>query len=390
MDILKDKKLTLVSILLFVILFAVGVWLSTHKAVWNDEIYTQTNTIEKFSVWQILTVKFEEGNSSPLFYLIQKANNAVFNYHFPQKWQGEWEIKDLRSQIIMRLPCNLFMSLALTAMFWFFAKEFSFLTGVYALITGLSSFMVAAYWLEARPYALWFLLTTLLCLLFLKICYRKKIEDQDLRMLTFLYCVLSFTVIFGALQIFCLSLLLVFIDRSRIKTLIAVSAVPLLICVGYYILSPKFKFWFMQGPQQLISASIPKDRLLILAIYAVVCGLAWVQTKSGCFSLFSNQEALKGKMFLALTALTLGAAASVLMVFQAKADPGQAGFMISNRYFIFLAPVGAIAFTMAVMEILRALKGRPWLQGAFVSAAGGLTIFRIYRTFMLAREVYYF
>ncbi len=385
-----SKRLTVISLAVFVGLFFSGIWLSTKKPVWNDEIYTQTNTVEKSSVKDILTVKFEEGNSSPLFYLIQKGFQAVLGYHFPQKWNGEWEIEDLWTQTVMRLPANFFMSLALTAMFWFFAREYSLGAGLFALVTGLSSYMAAAYWLEARPYSLWFLLTTLLCLVFLRVCYRGKVTDRDLGALAVLYLLLSFTVIFGALQIVCFSLFLILIDRSRARAVLAVSVLPGLICAAYYVFSPKFKFFFREGAGELIGASIPQDRMLMLAVYAAACLFAWGQAQNGRFKIFPRPDELRAKMFLGLTGLTLAAALAVLAVFRAKADPGHAGFMISNRYFIFLAPVGAVAVTISVIEILRALKGRVWLQGGFLAAAGALTVFRIYRTVILAREVYHF
>jgi len=192
----------------FIICLAIGFWLAARKPLWNDEIYTQTNSIEKFSYKGIILMKFEEGNISPLFYLTQKFICDLFQYRFPIIWKGEWYIADLKSQIIMRVGPNIFMSLAITLIFYYFFKNGSLLLGLYSLVGSLSTFMVLAYWVEARPYALWFFLTTWQLLIFMSIL--KQRESQDMLWKTFVVVniLLAFTVVFSAWQTAVLSGLL--------------------------------------------------------------------------------------------------------------------------------------------------------------------------------------
>jgi uncharacterized membrane protein len=162
----RMKPIHILTVTVFLALLAVGFWLSTHKPVWNDEIYSQRHIIERMNYGELIGFKITEGNSTPLFYVLQKAFAESLDYQFPA-YNYEWHYVDLPSQIILRILPNLFMSMSLAMMFFYFARYYSLWQGIYALILALSSVMVWVYWAEARPYAMWMFFTTAQMLLLL-------------------------------------------------------------------------------------------------------------------------------------------------------------------------------------------------------------------------------
>src|SRR6185295_844334 len=106
--------------------------LSLRRPLWNDEIYTQTTVIDPrlYSDIIFFRIKKLEGNSCPLFYVIQKGISDLFQYHFPLSWEHEWSVAEEGSQVIMRLSSNLFMSLSIALLVYFFARYYSWAAGI--------------------------------------------------------------------------------------------------------------------------------------------------------------------------------------------------------------------------------------------------------------------
>src|ERR1700744_1945894 len=120
------------SILLFIALFLAGLNLSMHKLLWIDETFTQHVSVDQSSYLDILTLRIPDGNKAPLFYLLQKINSNLFSFHYPDREsETSFDVSDVRSQIIVRLPANICMSLALSLIFYFFARYFSLFTAFY-------------------------------------------------------------------------------------------------------------------------------------------------------------------------------------------------------------------------------------------------------------------
>ena len=153
-----------------------GSQLALRKTLWNDEIHTQLRTVEEKSWSQISKGQVLEGNNAPLYYLIQKSIESLAHFHLPFHWIGKQDgrIYHPYSQVLLRASANLCMSLSISFIVWYFWTYFSLGAALLALVSCLSSFMLLAYWAEARPYALWFLLTTLQMLVFLKAFKTKK------------------------------------------------------------------------------------------------------------------------------------------------------------------------------------------------------------------------
>lgn len=364
----------ILSILVLIAALTIGYFLSTHKPLENDELFSHVSSVEGMSYKDILTLKIQEGNISPLFYLTQKGFLDFIGFRLPFTWNGDWFVTDLHSQAAMRHLSNLFMSLSIAMVFYFFSRYYSVAAGLYGALVVLSSFMTLAYWAVARPYALWNFLTTAQVLLFLYLLRGGAHEKRAWNFLTVTHLLLSLTVTFGAAQIAAVSLML-FISKERdLKKYILFAVVPVVLCLVYYFGAPKYSFYFTDNAIQLISASFPKDRL------ALVCLLG------GFLAWRSRKVKDTNVMFYVFTAIMLGLTVVLMGMFylKAKAD----GFPLSNRYFIYLAPIGAIAVTLFTVEAWKALAGKVWLRAGLVLLAGGLLVFRLNWSWLLARAFY--
>lgn len=217
---------------LFVVLFAFGLLLAQLKPLWNDELYSQVYSVEKMSYAQILLGQVPEGNNSPLFYLLQKAVCDVAHFQLPFVWEKQWNIGQPQAQMILRLMPNFFMSLALAVIFYMIAVEYSWLAGGYAFVTALASSAVWVYWAEARPYALWFALTTLQILCFVRFIRHPKTRQLMRRFLIGIHFLLSITAVFGAVQVFIVSWLLFLFYEKKLTHYVLLLFLPL--ALGFY------------------------------------------------------------------------------------------------------------------------------------------------------------
>src|SRR3989338_7815178 len=134
------------SLVIFILSFGLGLWMSGQKLLWNDELYTQVQSIEMTTYPAMLKGKIGEGNVTPVFYLIQKTICRLAGYKFPLEWKHEWFLEHKPSQILLRLNPNFFTSLMLAAIFYFFARTYSLWAGVYGVLVALSYPMIWAYW----------------------------------------------------------------------------------------------------------------------------------------------------------------------------------------------------------------------------------------------------
>lgn len=359
--------------ILFVLLLAFGLWQASRAPLWNDEFYSLVSSILGKSYGQIVNggMGQVEGNNSPLFYLSQKLQCDVFAYHAPDVWlQGHWNVTDRFSQVFLRIQPVLYVALAITALFYYFAVHEGLLAGFYALAVGMSSFMLWHYWFQARPYALWFSLTMAQVLLLIDIFKNSNYSGQW-RKLAVVHWLLAFTAAISMVQITAAACVLWLFERRKKYTYIWMALLPLAVCLYYYAISPKFAFFFADGPMALVNANIPKDRLLIVLIFALVFVCKgwkqkdWTSRPEGRYLLF----------------LAFMISCFILVLLRLKSTaclPGQ-GFQISNRYFIALTPVGIIGTVLFSMYLVRTCRSRP-IQVLVMGALAALLIFRIQKT----------
>ena len=178
---------------------------------------------------------------------------------------------------------------------------------------------------------------------------------------------------------------MLFICKERdLKKYILFAVVPIALCLVYYFGAPKYSFFFTDNVIQLISASFPKDRLALVFLLGGILslGILWKQ-KGTLLEKLKNSNAA----YLIFTVIMLGLTIVLMGLFHLKAHNNE-GFPLSNRYFIYLAPIGAIAVTLFTAEAWKALAGKAWLRVGLVLFAGGLLVFRLNWSWLLARAFY--
>src|SRR5207244_2779711 len=126
-----------------------------------------------------------------------------------------WNFNDQWTQFLLRISPNFFMSLTLTLIFYFFSRYYSIGLGVYAFLVSISSWMVWMYWVEARPYAQWFFLTTVQLLIFIRLLKEEKDNGRLWNMLLAVNIILSLTIMFSAAQILVVSSALMLFIKNR-------------------------------------------------------------------------------------------------------------------------------------------------------------------------------
>ena len=336
-------------------------WLNIayKKPLWNDELYSQVASIQGQSYWGMFSGHIQEGNITPLFYLVQKAWADLCHYQTPQFWlQGQWGYNHPFSNGFLRVWPVVSMAAGIAAIFYYFCARWNAWTGLYSLLVSLSSFMVWSYAFQARPYALWFLLTALQMIALL--CFidaADKDKDRYLRWLNVLHWLLAFTVVFSVIQNFASCLVLGLSKERRWRTYAGLGIAPAAVSLFYYFLSPKYHFWLKESFMGLLGASLPLDRLLIIALAAVLLGIASLKWSQSWFGRVNPRQGRGWRAALLFTFVVFAGCWAVLMKFQAGQTTDQEGFQVSNRYFMVLAPAGIIMTTMASYYIAVLPKG---------------------------------
>jgi hypothetical protein len=377
----------ILSGMVFSLALCLGYFFACQKSLENDELYSHVSSIEGRSYGQILTMRISEGNVSPLFYLSQKIFFDFVHFRLPFVWNGDWFVKDLPSQIIMRFLPNVCMSFSVTIVFYFFARFYSLWTGFYSLLIAISSYMILAYWAVARPYALWNFLTMAQILLFLYLLRGGEKERRAWQLLLSTHILLSLTVVFSAVQIATVSLVLFLCKDQKLQRYLFLTVLPIVLCGIYYFGAPKYSFYFIDTPVQLISASFPKERL---ALFLLLGGIfSFIALRKQIRKGISREilQDFKISYFL-FACLMFVLTAALLLLFVIKAHGKQEGFSLSNRYFIYLAPLGIVGITLFSVEAYRMLSGKLQLQWLLLSFLGGLLVFRMLWGWQLIRGYY--
>jgi len=389
----KKLKIAISSCLLFAFLLCIGFVLAKEKPLWQDEIYTQRVTTQALSYQEMLFGKIGEGNAYPLFYMVQKAICQLVQYEFSQHWVSS-SVNELRGQFLMRINPIVFMSLSIVLIFYYFFRNFSGWIACYSVLISLSSYMVWAFYAEARPYALWTFITTVHLLLFMHIVRKREMTVPLFIGLSINHILLSLTTLFGIVQILTVTTLLMFtVERKWIKYLILQVILPSALCLFYIMHTINLNFWIWDSPMGVIYANIPRDRLFIMGCSVGLIIFYFFKEKNRPRntvekSLISKSEWREGTFFLALTALMFMAALSVLALFMLKAVPFGEGFPVSNRYFIYLTPVGIMATTLFSVYLVKIFDGIKPVQIGVILGLAWLLIFRMLRTIPLISGYY--
>jgi len=372
-----------VSAVLLVLLIFLGFEVAKHKHLWGDEIYTHLASVEDKSYLDIMFGKTVEGNVCPLFYLTQKAITQVVQFETPKDWYaGEKNSWRIGPMIILRIGPVVCMALALVLLFYGFSRMYSIWWGFYVLGLTLDSYMVWQYWAEARPYALWFLLTVVQSILLLLALNSKVVSAKFLRSLFVTNILLAFTVVFSMFQVAIITFLLWFFVDRGVRKYIILTIIPISIAGYYYTMGPDLKFWFPPNYMTLIYPTIPKERVIFIGIMLLSSLFYFPKhSKSSTMQLKSASEKDYFGVLLYMIIMFV-VAFFILAIFCSKAVPMTEGFQISMRYFIFLTPISSISITVIMIYLLRRWRYCPWVRLNLMLLSVGLLLIDYFKNCM--------
>lgn len=375
--------MSIISSLLFLGCLGIGFYLASHKAIWIDEMYNQIVSVAGRSYWKIIFVdpKSGDGNVAPLFHFIQKVVTTVAGYLTKPEWLTQQEVyASMKARIVLRITSVMSMSAAVVAVFYYFSRRYSLIWGIYSFLIALASFMVWAFWAEARPYALFVFFTTLQSLLFLELLVGQKGSlKRSWQQLCVVHVLLASTAVLSLIQLCSVCALLWLMGERDWKKYIFMFLVPLSIGLYYYSLTPQFTYYFKEGLLQLLNASFSKERMLIAIGFLVLWGQAFFCSKKSWKIFWQEMNAhvlAKTSMvyFLYLSSVLVG---FFLLFLKFKMHEDFAdGFQFPNRYFISLAPIGIIATTLFSIYIWQAQQNKVG-KVIVLLALGGVLIVRL-------------
>ncbi len=350
-----------VTLLVFLALFYAGLKIAQTRGLWNDEIFTQLQSIQTKSYLTILNGQIPEGNNFPLFYLTQKLITERSHFQLSNAWQGQGFGYDAQGQKIMRFQGNAWMSLALAIVFGFFSYYFSYRWGLYTLSLFLTSSLVWVYWAEARPYGVWIALTAIQSLVILRMTWQERISTKWWLILALVQTLLSLTAVIGVVQSIIATSVIVFLKRSD-KRILFYQLIHLVV-IGWFYHSRALHFetWFDRSPIDIFFMVTPKFQFIIpillvgFLIYSVI-------VKKNREELLKN---LRGLEFNIFAGVILISGLMLMNMFILKDQGGPKGFTVSPRYFVFLLPGFFMMQSVAAADLFRSLSNG-WLKVGLV------------------------
>ena len=123
----------------------------------------------------------------------------------------------------------------------------------------------------------------------------------------------------------------------------------------------------------MVSANIPKDRLFLFLIFALVFAWQyWVKK--------DQAMVLEGK-YLLFAGLMLAGFMAVLLKFKLGpiGNDSNGAFQVSNRYFMPLTALGIIGTTLFSIRLFRLPKSK-WVRAGIFIGLAALLVFRIHKT----------
>ena len=368
-------------IILWVILFTTGMWLAMHRPLWNDELCSQKVAIEGASWQELLTGNIHELNNPPLYYALQKIITSVVPLRFPDDFIHDYGFPVERrkyflyvypkGQILLRILPDIFMVTARVFLMRFFWIRDGIMAGLIALLSALSSGMVWGYWAEARPYALWFLLTMFQTLFLLEILSQTGSSGRVKVPLAICNCLLALTVTLGLFQIIIAQMILFVFGQRRLRDHFWQGVLPVCIALFYFIvrssgnMSPGNMFYFAVNPVEMIRLNLSFEQASLLFFYlmAYLCCRVWIS---------GNYDEVKKiwKGLLHLPNLLIFLFFSILfIVYVYWRWPGtHGGVPIYGRHFLFLSVLGIVLVSSMFSDLWSGAKGSPfwrWIFGIF-------------------------
>jgi hypothetical protein len=239
--------------------------------------------------------------------------------------------------------------------------------------------MVWIYWAEARPYALWFFLSTVQLLLYLRFASTKK--ELYLNWLTVVHLLLALTVVISAGQVAIVTLLVwVSNDRKFTQQMLFMS-LPIVLCVYFAwvaLHSGMIHHYTVNVPFGLIHQAFALDRLLLLGLLGAIYTITsrWIKTFR-----------ISGEL-ISYGVLSFLFAFALLGYFKYR-EFGNWPYKdyLDSRYFIFLVPVAIVAVTWFSVHLYKMIRQSfHWLWSVQLIVL--ISFFFVIRCLLLYQDLY--
>jgi len=355
--------------ILWVILFAIGMWLAMHKPLWCDELYGQKVTIEGHSWDKILTGSLHgEGNNFPLYFVIQKAILSTVKLSLPEHLEIPAEGRKYflfvypKGQIILRLLPDALMTFAIVFLVRFFWTREGIVVGLMALMSALSSGMVWWYWVEARPYPLWFLLTLLQALFLIEILSESGSSSKAKILLTIDNWLLAASAPLGFIQVIIVQVILFSFGQRHLRYHFWAGILPVGGALFFLSGHSNNPLYIATNPVEVIRLNFSFEQIALLFFYlmAFFCRQVWVYKNNGL-----GQRLWKGMAHLPNLALGFCLSIMVLVYVALHWPGGHDGFPIYGRHFLFLSALSIVLVPAMFSDLWSLSKGAPFWRGVF-------------------------
>lgn len=381
---IKKVMVIVLSFLVFLTLFVIWNERARTHPMDNDEFYTQISSVENMPWKNMWVGRIDEGNNAPLFYAIQKLYQQVLGYHSPDAWKkGQWGYQHPRSKFVMRLIPVLCMAGGVTLIFFFTTMRLGFIAGFYALIICGTSYMVWAYACIARPYSLWFFLTSLqMVLLLFWLEAKQNRKEQIIKGLIVSHWLLSITVVFSVITNIAVSVILWQNGMRKIKYHVLLLLVPTVSSLFYYFHAPQYQFFIKNGAMKLLGANLAVDRMFIIACALFFWFLAQRHSLKKWFHPITPSGHLQFGTIIGFGVMVLAGCVAVYLKLKMGQSLHAEGFEVSNRYFMLLTPIGIMMTIAASYYMVTLSKDKILKQGVLIFLLV-LLLFRILKLWAL-------
>ncbi len=381
---LSKRTLFYLSAFIFSLMFMAGLLVAVNKYFWADEVH-YLNHINSFSYLDmILGMCKVDPSRFPLFHLVEKTY-VNFLHLFNIRWPGILEATsyaNLPLQVWYRIPPIVFISLAVAFSFYFYSRYFGVALGVLNLIASISTYMLWAHIAENRQYALWFLITTVQLAYLFIIIDKKSIDKKYWFWLMFSQFLLVFHTAFSVFQILAAGMVLWIFNFRQKKSLYIMTLLQGGIWFYYYNQCWQQYFYFTpeSGPLNVAAANFPLDRILIWVIFVLILAWAYFSSFAREKYLALSQELKRGAPVALFCFFMFIAAVIEIIKFHTMKPLNAPRFEVSNRYFIYLAPLSILISSFVPYIVGRAFRSNRMWFIIFAVLFGTLFLFRFYKT----------
>lgn len=361
-------------IILWIVLFLAGLLLAVHKPLWCDELYGQKLTIEASSWKEILLGRTDtEANSFPLYNLLQKAFLLAIHFQLPDEIKQDFMLPTTqhkftfylhhRGQILMRILPDVLMSTAIVILVRFFWLRGGLAVAAMALLSSLSCGMVWWYWVEARLYPLWFLLTLVQAVFLLEILTDNQPAGRLPGRLVAVNWLLAATTALGFVQVALVQLILFCFGRRKFKDHLWAGIFPVGAALLWLSGRTAHALYLQEDPSVLIKTNFSYELagLLFFYLIAFACRRSWCSDDG-----INAKKVWRGLLHLVYLAGGFGLGILLLAYIAWRWPNANQGIPVYCRHFLYLSALGVVMVPAMFSDLWHRSSGSSFWRSVFL------------------------